>query len=456
MTQQSLNEYLDQKTKFLRVWAPLLVSTVIGGILFAFMLIYNVSSNHEFLDSISHHVITLINTPDRPELTRFLKSVGERRNAKIVVLQNGNIFASSDTSLDTDRPYAPPKSFRFFGGSIASGSLMAQASHYDGESETKLIMMSPLVEPVIISLFVAFLLFCFVLMSIRLFSNAMMKTVREVISPIKELESAIHDLANFKKDIQIDEFEIKELENVRQSILLTHSELEKRTNLEIQTRAQERLNLAFRHLMHDLFPPISNIKMLTNQLIKKPFSEEMRQKIYGDISRLTAQTLRLVESAKQNVPFEINPVRGVDVCDVIKSATVQAVASVDRANSLQVEVDLPEAPIKSDIDPINMERAVTNLVKNAIEAAKSKVVVRATRGNFGQIVIGVDDDGSGLESSDVSMHLIGRGTSTKSSDRGLGLSSTNRIVKSHGGQVVYSTSSLGGAAFEIRIENGKA
>jgi signal transduction histidine kinase len=100
-----------------------------------------------------------------------------------------------------------------------------------------------------------------------------------------------------------------------------------------------------------------------------------------------------VGSAKQNVPFEINPVRGVDIRDVVRSATEQAAASVEKADKVELEMRLPKQPLKSDIDPVNMERAVTNLVKNAFEAAKLKVIVSAHRNKSGQVIIGVDDDG---------------------------------------------------------------
>ena len=71
--------------------------------------------------------------------------------------------------------------------------------------------------------------------------------------------------------------------------------------------------------------------------------------------------------------------------------------------------------------------------------------------NNNQASIRVCDDGVGMDENKVSVYLQGRGQSGKANRQAFGLSSTNHIVRSHGGKLIYKRSDLGGASFEIRL-----
>jgi len=86
-----------------------------------------------------------------------------------------------------------------------------------------------------------------------------------------------------------------------------------------------------------------------------------------------------------------------------------------------------------------------------IESAQNEVLIDVT--SFEKTVsIKVSDDGSGLKQEDASLHLQGRGKSTKSDRMGIGLSSANHIIRSHGGKIIYQQSQMGGACFEIQLQ----
>jgi signal transduction histidine kinase len=56
-----------------------------------------------------------------------------------------------------------------------------------------------------------------------------------------------------------------------------------------------------------------------------------------------------------------------------------------------------------------------------------------------------------MDETKVPVYLQGRGQSGKANRQAFGLSSTNHIVRSHGGKLIYRKSDLGGSSFEIRL-----
>ena len=61
------------------------------------------------------------------------------------------------------------------------------------------------------------------------------------------------------------------------------------------------------------------------------------------------------------------------------------------------------------------------------------------------------DDGPGMKEENIPIYFQGRGNSNKANRQAYGLSSTNHIVRNHGGKLIYKKSELGGANFEIRL-----
>lgn len=94
-----------------------------------------------------------------------------------------------------------------------------------------------------------------------------------------------------------------------------------------------------------------------------------------------------------------------------------------------------------------MEVAVNNIVKNALEAAKSGVSVLLEK-DQDEIRIEVEDDGPGI-SEDMRDKIFEPFVTTKADGTGLGLAIAYRIITSFGGNVTVGQSSSGGAKFTI-------
>ncbi|MGI6185824.1 MAG: two-component system sensor histidine kinase NtrB [Brevibacillus sp.] len=100
-----------------------------------------------------------------------------------------------------------------------------------------------------------------------------------------------------------------------------------------------------------------------------------------------------------------------------------------------------------------IKQAILNILKNALEALASKgsVVQVSAYASINQVVIIVEDDGVGLSDS-VKQNLFVPFYTTKPDGTGLGLSTTQRIIIDHGGEIFADNSpQLGGARFEVRL-----
>ncbi|MDD4976940.1 MAG: ATP-binding protein, partial [Bacteriovorax sp.] len=165
---------------------------------------------------------------------------------------------------------------------------------------------------------------------------------------------------------------------------------------------------------------------------------------------IAEEILLQVTAAKRNLENDPNDFQEVDLRNCLRESFYQ-VRSAFKDHKDKIILNLPETPVLIKHDPAMQKRAVINLLENGLEASKNKVELSLSI-NETYTSIKVSDDGTGLSEDKVSLYLQGRGQSSKANRQAFGLSSTNHIVRTHGGKVIYNKSNLGGASFEIRLE----
>jgi signal transduction histidine kinase len=114
--------------------------------------------------------------------------------------------------------------------------------------------------------------------------------------------------------------------------------------------------------------------------------------------------------------------------------------------SPDVEVQA-DSDIRADVDPLVLERILTNLVANARAYGKPPVTVRATRTDT-LLTIEIEDSGTG-----VPMELVPRlfdrfVRGGEGHGSGLGLAIARAYTRAHGGDLRYARADRG-ARFEI-------
>jgi signal transduction histidine kinase len=103
------------------------------------------------------------------------------------------------------------------------------------------------------------------------------------------------------------------------------------------------------------------------------------------------------------------------------------------------------------LDPIQIEQALLNVLKNAMEAIDANgVVTIRLRGAGGRLVLAVCDTGPGIDAA-VREHLFTPFYTTKENGQGIGLTLTREILIAHGFDFALENAPGGGAQFVIRM-----
>ncbi|MGZ9932821.1 sensor histidine kinase [Streptomyces sp. NC-S4] len=114
-----------------------------------------------------------------------------------------------------------------------------------------------------------------------------------------------------------------------------------------------------------------------------------------------------------------------------------------------------QAPVPASGDPARLERALANLVDNALRYARTEVTVRAAT-HDGWALLEVTDDGPGIPEADRDRVFerfvrLDADRGRASGGTGLGLAIAREIARAHGGDVHALPAPAGGARLVLRI-----
>jgi nitrogen fixation/metabolism regulation signal transduction histidine kinase len=211
-----------------------------------------------------------------------------------------------------------------------------------------------------------------------------------------------------------------------------------------------------RALAHEIKNPLTPIAMAIETLQRTHdrrhpefdrFFREGTATVLEEVGRLKRLATEFGEFARWP-----KPVRSPTSPAEIVRAVGHLYGSLPPVHSVTTDI-APELPLLF-VDADQLQRAIVNLVKNALEAmtAGGTVVVRALRSGD-EVVIEVADTGPGL-SAEVRARMFEPYYTTKPEGTGLGLAIVHRIVTEHGGRLSVEETPGGGATFRMRLPVG--
>ena len=152
--------------------------------------------------------------------------------------------------------------------------------------------------------------------------------------------------------------------------------------------------------------------------------------------------------------------RSENLVTTIASAVRTANEAANRNGTVLVETMLSESSFQLIHDPAQLERALSNLIKNGIESAALKESNRKVRISVAEIAkqsfkISIEDSGDGLPMP--FDQLLGSRKTNKTRGTGLGLLISQKIIEAHRGQIEGNKSkTLHGAEFTVTLGSGGA
>ncbi|MBX3604570.1 MAG: HAMP domain-containing protein [Piscinibacter sp.] len=219
------------------------------------------------------------------------------------------------------------------------------------------------------------------------------------------------------------------------------------------------------NLSHDLRSPLTATVACLETLQARWSEDPARAEDHRLVEvalRNTRNAARLVQSlgdlARLDEPaFELRrePVDAVELLDQIRARFAERAAS--QGVTLRIDEPVDAGPAVAALDVELFERAVANLVDNALKfCSRGAAIVLSALRRDGQLEVCVADSGPGIAAADLP-HLFDRfyqarqsvAPATGEGGKGLGLAIVKRIAELHGGRV--DVASQPGAGTQVRL-----
>ncbi|MEL6677897.1 MAG: PAS domain-containing sensor histidine kinase [Pseudomonadota bacterium] len=213
-----------------------------------------------------------------------------------------------------------------------------------------------------------------------------------------------------------------------------------------------------RRIAHEIKNPLTPIQLAAERMRRKyaPHLEDDRAGFeqYTDvIVRQTNDLRRIVDEFSKFARMPEAEPRDSDVSALIRDMVL---LRRDAAPEIGFVEDLPEGPLYLRVDPTLFGQALTNLLKNAVEAVHAlpeeadgprEVTVRVVESQE-QVTLSIADTGIGLPEGSRS-RLFEPYVTHREKGTGLGLPIVKKIVEDHGGTLTLSEAETRGAVARI-------
>jgi signal transduction histidine kinase len=204
-------------------------------------------------------------------------------------------------------------------------------------------------------------------------------------------------------------------------------------------------------VVHDLKNPLISILGFARRISEgKGNSVQAAQTITESAQTMQRIVNEVLDLAK---PMQLD-LRNCDVGETISRAVDVCRTKAD-ARGVFLTINVPAEPITIELDSFHVERALVNLIDNAIDASGSggEVVVTSAADSQG-IFVTVKDHGAGMDGETMA-HLFEPFYTTKSGGTGLGMPIAKKIFEEHGGTLVITSKPGGGTEARGRLPVSK-
>lgn len=205
-------------------------------------------------------------------------------------------------------------------------------------------------------------------------------------------------------------------------------------------------------IVHDLKNPLITILGFAKRIREgKGEKEDAAQAIIdaaGNMQKIVHDVLDFARPIRMEVKEE-------DISNVIRKACDACQAKTERWG-INISAILPSEPLTVSVDSFNFERALVNIISNAIEASsKGQNVTISTSAEKNHLVVRIRDEGSGMDRETLDNLFIPFYTK-KSWGTGLGMSISKKIIEEHQGHIDVESWRGRGTEVTIRLPRRKA
>lgn len=273
------------------------------------------------------------------------------------------------------------------------------------------------------------------------------KHLRTQLSP---LFTATAEVAQQNLEFEVGHSKIKEFEDV----LLSFSNMKDslKTSLEQQWKAEQVQKEQIAALAHDLKTPLTVIQGNADLITETNLDAEQRQYadyIIGSSEKMQAYIKALIDISRAVMGYQFRSAV-IDFPAYLNQLELQMDA-LCKTKKVHLEIQVTDIPKQITADQVLLERAIMNVLNNALEHSPQDgtVHVNVTTHN-GYVQVSIADEGNGF--SPEALHHAKEQFYMADQSRnaemhfGMGLYIASSIVEQHGGQLILENSAKTGGA----------
>ncbi len=217
-----------------------------------------------------------------------------------------------------------------------------------------------------------------------------------------------------------------------------------------------------RRIAHEIKNPLTPIQLATERL-KRRYRKQIEQdgELFDDLTntivRQVGDLRKMVDEFSSFARLPKPVFRAEDATDLVRQAMfLQEVGNSEIDFSFSTEID---GQVFIDCDRHQVGQAMTNVLKNAVEAveARAKNEDIGYRGRISvqmsadetHVTVAVDDNGVGLPQD--SDRIAEPYVTTREKGTGLGLAIVTKIVEEHGGDMLFAAGEVDGTRVTLRF-----
>jgi two-component system sensor histidine kinase KdpD len=227
----------------------------------------------------------------------------------------------------------------------------------------------------------------------------------------------------------------------------------------VLAQADDLRNALLQAVSHDLRTPLASIKASVSS-VRQPdvdWSPEQVEEFHATIEEETDRLDTLVTNLLDMSRVQAGALR-VDLRPTVLEEVAPAAVAGLGARAARVVIDVPETLPPLLADPALLERAIANLVDNAVTASPPGKPVRVEAGAVaGRVSVLVVDQGPGIDAADRDrvfrpfQRLVDHGTGV-----GLGLAIARGFVAAMGGELAIEDTPGGGTTMVVALPTAGA
>ena len=267
------------------------------------------------------------------------------------------------------------------------------------------------------------------------------KNMRAQLSPLFE---ATRQVAGQNLDFEVGHSKIKEFEDVLCSFANMKDNL--KISLEKQWHAEQLQREQIAALAHDLKTPLTVIQGNIDLISETELDAE--QKLYAGYITESSEQMQsyikiLIDISREAVGYQLRKEK-VDFREYIRKLNVQ-IGSLCKIKGIHLQENILSVPQSLEIDGMLLERAIMNIVNNALDYSPQGGTIYVEVCNLGSNTqISIADEGNGF-SKEALKHAHERffmDDQSRGSKMhfGMGLYIAESIVKQHGGNLILENS----------------